>query len=221
MDAETALVVRRCRYSKGIQLFRYPAVAHAVQFPLEYALYILPGYRVSYQLIMVAFVLHEPIGDIGPGVFPVPPLALQVAPDLHGKVGAVSVIDKILYRYDNVLLRPICGQGIVMVGNRDETHPRRREYLLQIPPGFYVFPAKTGKILHNDEVDLSRFHILYHLLKGRPQEVGTGIPVIHILLIDMDILPVFQKIMDKPLLVGDAVALPLAALAAYIPVFFG
>ena len=65
------------------------------------------------------------------------------------------------------------------------------------------------------------FHILYHLLKGRPQEVGTGIPVIHILLIDMDILPVFQKIMDKPLLVGDAVALPLAALAAYIPVFFG
>ena len=108
-----------------------------------------------------------------------------------------------------------------MVCNRNEPHPRRRKYLLQIPSGFYVLPAKTGKILHNDEVDLSRFHILYHLLKGRPQEIGTGIAVIHILLIDMDIFPAFQEIMDEPLLVGDAVALLTAAPVAYIPVLFG
>ena len=144
-----------------------------------------------------------------------------MAPDLHGKVGAVSVIDEILYRQDNVLLCPVCRQGIIMVSDRNEPHPRRREYLLQISSGFYVFPAKTGKVLHNDEVDLSRFHILYHLLKGRPQEVGTGIPVIHILLIDMDILHAFQGIIDEPLLVGDAVALLLAAVIAYIPVLFG
>ncbi len=170
---------------------------------------------------MVVTVLKEAIRNICPRILPISPLALQMALYFHRKVGAISIIDKILYRNDNVFLRPPCGQRIIMVGNCNKPHSCRREYLLQIPPCLYILPAKTGKILHNNEINLSRFHIAYHLLKGRAEEIGTAVPIIHIFLKDTDIFPAFQKIVDKPLLVCDTVALLPAAFAGYIPVLFG
>ena len=143
MNAETALIVCRSRDSEGVQLLCNPAIAHTIKLPPEDKLHILPGHRINHQLIMVTAILPKSIRDIRSCVFPIPPLALKMAPDLHGKVCTICVIDEILYRYDNVLLRPVRSQGIVMVSDGYEPPPCRRNIFCRyLPASIYSLPKR-------------------------------------------------------------------------------
>ena len=55
-----------------------------------------------------------------------------------------------------------------------------REHKLQIIIHHHMFASEAGKILRNDAVDLSGFHIVHHALKVRALEIGSAPSVVHI-----------------------------------------
>ena len=65
------------------------------------------------------------------------------------------------------------------IGYRDKTNAYIRKNTLQISAGINIIPSKSGQILYNDAINLTRVDISHHPLEARTIKVRAGISIIY------------------------------------------
>ena len=203
----TLLIRRRAQHPRPVQPVRDPLLAHARPLPRIDIPDHLRRILVHHDPVMVPFVL--PVSEHGKRAdkLPLPPLDVQMAPDLDGNIPAVSVIDQIFKRDHDLVRLRLPRQTVVSVIDGNKAHPQHREYLLDIPAGLNIVPPEPGQVLHHHAVHLPLPDILQHQPESRALKIHPAEPVVHTFRNNPDICFVFQEIFNELPLVGDAVAL--------------
>ena len=170
-------------------------------------------------MIPVLFILQIPISCKGTDILTIPTFDIHMAADLNGNISAVRIIDQILEGNDHITPH-ILIDAVITVRNRNETDPQHREYLFNVPSGLDIVPSKTGKILHNDAIDLACSDIRKHSLEFRSFKIDTTETVIRIGIDDLDLRVRLQIVHDQFILIGDTVADGLSPIS-HITIFSG
>jgi len=196
IDTPAVLILHRRKDTVPIQLPGNGILAHAVQLHTENIPHHPGRISINHKPMAVLTVLLIPIRRKSADKLPVPPLHFQMAPDLHRNIPAVSVIDQVLKRNQNLVPLPVPSQTVIMVIHRNKAHPKSREQPLNIASRINVLTPEPRQILDDHTVHRAPPYILQHLLEPRPLKTGTAVPVVHPFRNHHNILFVLQEISD-------------------------
>ena len=130
---------------------------------------------------------------------------------LYGNIFCISLVDDIFQRDNQCFVREVRGNTVVPIRDGYEPDFEKRKNLFQIVSCFQIVSTQTGKVFYHDTVNQSRLHILHHFIKRRTFKLRSGITVINVHLIKMQIVVVIDERHQKILLVLQAISIELSA----------
>ena len=206
IDAGRALMFRRGQNATGVQLVRYDHRAHSLNLPSENIPDNFPGHFIYDELRLIIRGPQVSIGSVVGDKFSVSSPALKVASHLDRNITAVRIVEEILNRNDQAVAgRKV--QAVEVIVDRDEAHTELGKDLLNITACIDILSSKSGQVLHNDAVDLTRLHSLHHFLKLWPLKIRARVAVVTEFRDQLDVRLLCYKPLDDGTLAGNTVAL--------------
>ena len=130
---------------------------------------------------------------------------------LYGNIFCISLVDDIFQRDNQSFICEIRRDTVVPIRDRYEPYFEKRENLFQIISCFQIVSTQTGKVFYHDTVNQPRLHILHHFIKRRTFKLRSGITVINVHLIKMQIVVVVDERHQQILLVLQTVSINFSA----------
>ena len=104
--------------------------------------------------------------------------------DLFGDVPGVHIVQDVLERSDFI----VAFQRVHFISEGDVSYALGLEEYLRIVAGHDVVPAQTGKILGDDQIYSSPFYIFQKFPEPRSIEIQTGVTVVHIYFVYLEVV---------------------------------
>ena len=163
---------------------------------------------IDYQAAPIIFILQIAIWSIISDVITAQPLILHCRTDLFGYVLCVHIVNQI-FKSGGKLFTGIGRAAVIIVADGNKAYAEERKDAFQIFSGLHIVSAKTGKVLHNDAIDLSFPHILDHSIKCRTLKICTRVAVIGIYLFQFEIGPLGKIVSQKQFLIFNRISIGL------------
>ena len=197
----------------GIELFRDAHDAAPMDEIFENHPHDGRGFLIDDQLMMIVRVLEITVGGKAPDKFTLLAVDVQRSPDIDRGGGGHGFVDHIGNTHGNELGGGIhiARRGIQTIVDGNEPHPVADKYIVEILPALGSISAEPGQILHDHTVDMACVDILHHPLEARAVKIGAAPAVIDVGVIDDNIRPELEMLLEDLPLVGNGVGLRLVS----------
>ena len=98
-------------------------------------------------------------------------------------------------------------QRVHFISEGDVSYALGLEEYLRIVAGHDVVTSQTGKVLGDDQIYRSAFYIFQQLTEAGPVKIQTGVPVVHIDFMDLEVV-LGAVVRQNAALGGDTDAFP-------------